>query len=122
MELTPYEQSLVENRMAQLSYGGVEYKLVGASGRQKTQILFVDHTTQSPLLSAFNIGRKHDRVLLDPYLRLQVRNGRTELRIVVVEDHVLARTIAVAGFGVSLPQTPSQYRSILPVPTGIRCQ
>ena len=28
-ELTPYEQSVVENRMASLIYGGVEYKLVG---------------------------------------------------------------------------------------------
>ena len=30
-ELTPYEQSVVENRMAKLIYGGVEYRLVGAS-------------------------------------------------------------------------------------------
>ncbi len=43
MELTPYEQSLVENRMAQLTYGGVEYKLVGASGSAKDgKFYFVD--------------------------------------------------------------------------------
>ena len=42
-ELTPYEQSVVENRMASLNYGGVEYKLVGASGSAKDgKFYFVD--------------------------------------------------------------------------------
>ena len=42
-ELTPYEQSVVENRMAQLSFGGVEYKLVGASGSAKDGKFYEHH-------------------------------------------------------------------------------
>ena len=42
-ELTPYEQSVVENRMAKLVYGGVEYRLVGASNSAKDgKFYFVD--------------------------------------------------------------------------------
>ncbi|MGA7830278.1 MAG: hypothetical protein WCA21_04885, partial [Terracidiphilus sp.] len=42
-ELTPYEQSVVENRMAKLIYGGVEYRLVGASNSAKDgKFYFVD--------------------------------------------------------------------------------
>ena len=58
-ELTPYEQSVVENRMAQLSFGGVEYKLVGASGSERTASSTSSISrTQSQSLSAFSIGRR----------------------------------------------------------------
>src|SRR5580765_1187045 len=42
-ELDPYEQSLVESRMAHLVYQGVQYKLAGASGAAKDgRFYFVD--------------------------------------------------------------------------------
>ena len=40
-ELTPYEQSVVENRMAKLIYGGVEYRLVGASNSAKLSLIHI---------------------------------------------------------------------------------
>jgi len=53
-ELTPYEQSVVENRMAQLSFGGVEYKLVGASGSAKDgKFYFVDQPHAKPIAERF---------------------------------------------------------------------
>src|SRR6202161_134190 len=53
-ELTPYEQSVVENRMPSLHYGGVEYKLVGASGSAKDgKFYFVDHAHAGQIAERF---------------------------------------------------------------------
>ncbi len=53
-ELTPYEQSVVENRMASLHYGGVEYKLVGASSSAKDgKFYFVDKAHAGPIAERF---------------------------------------------------------------------
>jgi hypothetical protein len=52
--LTPYEQSVVENRMASLNYGGVEYKLVGASGSAKDgKFYFVDQAHAGQIAERF---------------------------------------------------------------------
>src|ERR1700678_1231397 len=91
MELTPYEQSLVENRMAQLSYGGVEYKLVGASGSAKDgKFYFVDHTHAKSIAERF----QHWPEAAIVYFSILISDCKfvtvePELRIVVVEDHVL---------------------------------
>src|SRR5260370_29928861 len=64
MELTPYEQSLVENRMAQLTYGGVEYKLVGASGSAKDgKFYFVDHAHAKSIAERFQ--HCHEEAIVD---------------------------------------------------------
>ena len=53
-ELTPYEQSVVENRMAKLNYGGVEYKLAGASGSAKDgKFYFVDQAHAKQIAERF---------------------------------------------------------------------
>jgi len=51
MELTPYEQSLVENRMAQLMS-------VRAGQRRMASSTLSTKLMHSPLLSAFSTGRK----------------------------------------------------------------
>jgi hypothetical protein len=91
MELTPYEQSLVENRMAQLSYGGVEYKLVGASGSAKDgKFYFVDHAHAKFIAERF----QHWPEAAIVYFSILISDCKLvtvepDLRIVVVEDHVL---------------------------------
>ena len=91
MELTPYEQSLVENRMAQLSYGGVEYKLVGASGSAKDgKFYFVDHAHAKSVAERF----QHWPEAAIVYFSILISDCKLvtvepDLRIVVVEDHVL---------------------------------
>jgi len=90
-ELTPYEQSVVENRMAQLSFGGVEYKLVGASGSAKDgKFYFVDLPHAKPIAERF----QHWPEAAIVYFSILISDCKlvTELpdfRIVVVEDHVL---------------------------------
>ncbi|MGA7829794.1 MAG: hypothetical protein WCA21_02405 [Terracidiphilus sp.] len=90
-ELTPYEQSVVENRMAQLSFGGVEYKLVGASGSAKDgKFYFVDQLHAKPIAERFQYWPEAAIV----YFSILISDCKlvTELpdfRIVVVEDHVL---------------------------------
>jgi len=90
-ELTPYEQSVVENRMAQLSFGGVEYKLVGASGSAKDgKFYFVDQPHAKPIAERF----QHWPEAAIVYFSILISDCKlvTELpdfRIVVVEDHVL---------------------------------
>jgi hypothetical protein len=90
-ELTPYEQSVVENRMAQLNFGGVEYKLVGASGSAKDgKFYFVDQPHAKPIAERF----QHWPEAAIVYFSILISDCKlvTELpdfRLVVVEDHVL---------------------------------
>jgi hypothetical protein len=90
-ELTPYEQSLVENRMASLQYGGVEYKLVGASGSAKDgKFYFVDRIHASPIAERF----QHWPEAAIVYFAILVSDCKlmaeeSNLRIAVVKDHVL---------------------------------
>jgi len=90
-ELTPYEQSVVENRMAQLSFGGVEYKLVGASGSAKDgKFYFVDLPHAKPIAERF----QHWPEAAIVYFSILISDCKLvmeqpDFRIVVVEDHVL---------------------------------
>ena len=90
-ELTPYEQSVVENRMASLHYGGVEYKLVGASGSAKDgKFYFVDQAHAGPIAERFQHWPEAAIVyfsILVSDCKLMVEEP--DLRIVVVPDHVL---------------------------------
>jgi len=91
VELTPYEQSVVENRMAQLSFGGVEYKLVGASGSAKDgKFYFVDQPHAKPIAERF----QHWPEAAIVYFSILISDCKLvaeqpDFRIVVVEDHVL---------------------------------
>src|ERR1017187_4568050 len=90
-ELTPYEQSVVENRMAQLNFGGVEYKLVGASGSAKDgKFYFVDQPHAKPIAERF----QHWPEAAIVYFSILISDCKLvtdlpDFRIVVVEDHVL---------------------------------
>ena len=90
-ELTPYEQSVVENRMASLHYGGVEYKLVGASGSAKDgKFYFVDKAHAGPIAERFQHWPEAAIVyfaILVSDCKLMVEEPN--LRIAVVKDHVL---------------------------------
>ena len=90
-ELTPYEQSVVENRMASLHYGGVEYKLVGASGSAKDgKFYFVDKAHAGPIAERFQHWPEAAIVyfaILVSDCKLMVEEP--DLRIAVVKDHVL---------------------------------
>jgi hypothetical protein len=91
VELTPYEQSVVENRMAQLNFGGVEYKLVGASGSAKDgKFYFVDQPHAKPIAERF----QHWPEAAIVYFSILISDCKLvieqpDLHIVVVEDHVL---------------------------------
>jgi hypothetical protein len=90
-ELAPYEQSVVENTMMKLSYGGVEYRLVGASGSAKDgKFYFVDQTHAGKIAERFQHWPEAAIVyfaILVSDCKLMVEEP--DLRIAVVEDHVL---------------------------------
>src|SRR3984893_15359070 len=89
-EWTPYEQSLVENRMAQLIYGGVEYKLVGASGSAKDgKFYFVDQAHAKSIAERFQHWPEAAIVYFSILISdCKLVQAEPNLRIVVVEDHV----------------------------------
>jgi len=90
-ELTPFEQSVVENRMAKLIYGGVEYKLAGASGSAKDgKFYFVDQAHAKQIAERFQHWPEAAIVyfaILVSDCKLMVEEP--DLHIVVVQDHVL---------------------------------
>jgi hypothetical protein len=90
-ELTPYEQSVVENRMASLEFGGVKYRLVGASGSAKDgKFYFVDHAHADQIAERFQHWPEAAIVyfaILVSDCKLMVEEP--DLRIAVVKDHVL---------------------------------
>jgi hypothetical protein len=103
-ELTSYEQSLVENSMAQLYFGGVTYKLVGASGSAKDgKFYFVDQEHSKPIVERFQhwpeAAMTYFSILVsDCKLLLEV----PDLRVVVVPDHVLGTNDCRGWFRESL--------------------
>jgi hypothetical protein len=90
-ELTPYEQSVVENSMAQLNWGEVEYKLVGASGSAKDgKFYFVDQANAKPIVERFQYWPEAAIVYFSILISdCKLIMGEPDLRIVVVADHVL---------------------------------
>ncbi len=90
-ELTPYEQSVVENSMSKLHFGGVDYRLVGASGSAKDgKFYFVDQEHAGPIAERFQHWPEAAIVyfaILVSDCKLMVEEPN--LRIAVVKDHVL---------------------------------
>jgi hypothetical protein len=90
-ELTPYEQSVVENAMAKLHFGGVDYRLVGASGSAKDgKFYFVDQAHAGPIAERFQHWPEAAIVyfaILVSDCKLMVEEPN--LRIAVVKDHIL---------------------------------
>ncbi len=90
-ELAPFEQSVVENTMMKLNYGGDEYRLVGASGSAKDgKFYFVDEAHAGKIAERFQHWPEAAIVyfaILVSDCRLMVEEP--DLRIAVVEDHVL---------------------------------
>lgn len=90
-ELTPYEQSVVENAMAKLHFGGVDYRLVGASGSAKDgKFYFVDQAHAGPIAERF----QHWPEAAIVYFAILVSDCKllveeSNLRIAVVKDNVL---------------------------------
>ena len=90
-QLTPYEQALVENSMTTLHHGGVDYRLVGASGSAKDgKFYFVDKAHAGPIAERFQHWPEAAIVyfaILVSDCKLMVEEPN--LRIAVVKDHVL---------------------------------
>lgn len=90
-QLTPYEQSLVENSMTNVHHGGVDYRLVGASGSAKDgKFYFVDKAHAGPIAERFQHWPEAAIVyfaILVSDCKLMVEEPN--LRIAVVKDHVL---------------------------------
>ena len=88
---TPYEQSVVENRMAKLIYGGVEYRLVGASNSAKDgKFYFVDLAHSKQIAERFQHWPEAAMVyfaILVSDCRLMV--DEPNFRVAVVQEHAL---------------------------------
>jgi len=110
-ELTPYEQSVVENRMAKLIYGGVEYRLVGASNSARTASSTLSISrTPNRLLSAFSIGPMAAMVyfaILVSDCKLMV--DEPNFRVAVVQEHALGTNDCRGWFGVRLQQAQDRH-------------
>lgn len=90
-ELTAYEQTVVENRMADLQYAGERFELVGASGSAKDgKFYFVDHKHAKPIAERFQHWPEAAIVYFAILVSdCQLMIEEPELRIAVVKDHVL---------------------------------
>jgi hypothetical protein len=89
--LDAYEESQVENAMANLNFKNTLYKLVGASGSSKDgKFYFVDHDHSQPIAERF----QHWPQAAIVYFGILVSTCKVvieepELQVLVVEDHVL---------------------------------
>lgn len=90
-ELDAYEQSLVEGRMANLTYQGVQYKLAGASGAAKDgRFYFVDATHAKSIAERFQHWPEAAMV----YFSILISDCKTvieepNMTVLVVKDHIL---------------------------------
>lgn len=90
-ELDAYEQSLVECRMANLMYQGVQYKLAGASGAAKDgRFYFVDTAHAKDIAERFQHWPEAAMV----YFSILISDCRTVIEepnatVLVVKDHIL---------------------------------
>jgi hypothetical protein len=90
-ELDSYEQSLVESRMANLVYQGVQYKLAGASGAAKDgRFYFVDSDHAKDIAERFQHWPEAAMV----YFSILISDCKTVIEepnvtVLVVKDHVL---------------------------------
>jgi hypothetical protein len=89
--LDAYEESVVENRMANLKFKNTQYKLVGASGSSKDgKFYFVDEKHSQSIAERF----QHWPQAAIIYFGILVSTCKVvieepEARVLVVEDHVL---------------------------------
>ena len=90
-ELTTYEQSVVENSMAHLNFGGVEYKLVGASGSAKEgKFYFVNQAYAKPIVERFQHWPEAAIVYFSILVSdCKLLSEEPNLTVVVVKDRVL---------------------------------
>jgi hypothetical protein len=90
-ELDAYEQTLVENRMANLTYQGVQYKLAGASGAAKDgRFYFVDTAHAKAIAERFQHWPEAAMV----YFSILISDCKTVIEepnvtVLVVKDHIL---------------------------------
>jgi hypothetical protein len=121
-ELTPYEQSVVENRMAKLFTAGSS-TLVGASGSAKDgKFYFVDLAHSKQIAERF----QHWPEAAIVYFSILVSDCKLmvdepNFRIVVVQDHALGTNDCRGWVRESSTASSRSAPSVLPVPAGIRC-
>jgi hypothetical protein len=90
-ELDAYEQSLVESRMANLVYQGIQYKLAGASGAAKDgRFYFVDTNHAKVIAERFQHWPEAAMV----YFSILISDCKTVIEepnvtVLVVRDHIL---------------------------------
>ena len=90
-ELSAYEESLVEERMKNLVYDGVRYKLAGASGSAKDgKFYFVDEPHAKPIAERYQFWPEaaitYFSILISD---CKLVTEELNLSIAVVKDHVL---------------------------------
>ena len=90
-QLDDYEESLVENALAQLTWNGIHYKLVGASGSaKKGKFYFVDSDHSRFIAERFQHWPQaaivYFGILVSP---CKVMLEETEAEVLVVPDHKL---------------------------------
>ena len=123
-ELDAYEQSLVESRMANLSYQGIQYKLAGASGAAKDgRFYFVDTAHAKAIAERFQHWPEAAMV----YFSILISDCKTvieepNMTVLVVKDHILGTNgLPWLAPRVPIPEASASPGSICPVSTGVRC-
>lgn len=91
IELDDYGRAKVEQALAQFRVGGVEYRLIGASGSAKNGKYYaVSKEFEKPISERFQqwpeAAITYFGILISP---CQVRIEEPDIRVLVVEDHVL---------------------------------
>lgn len=91
IELDDYGRAKVEQSLAQFRVGGVEYRLIGASGSAKNGKYYaVSKEFEKPIAERFQqwpeAAITYFGILISP---CQVRIEEPDVRVLVVEDHVL---------------------------------
>lgn len=91
IDLDDYGRAKVEQALAQIPIGGVEYRLIGASGSAKDGKYYaVNKEFEKPIAERFQqwpeAAITYFGILISP---CQVRIEEPDIRVLVVEDHVL---------------------------------
>ncbi|MBY0502754.1 MAG: hypothetical protein K2X03_02515 [Bryobacteraceae bacterium] len=91
IDLDDYGRAKVEQALAQFRVGGVEYRLIGASGSAKNGKYYaVNKEFEKPIAERFQqwpeAAITYFGILISP---CQVRLEEPDIRVLVVEDHVL---------------------------------
>jgi hypothetical protein len=100
-ELDDYGRAKVEQALARFTVGGVEYRLIGASGSAKSGRYYaVSKEYEKPIAERFQqwpeAAVTYFGILVSP---CKVRIEEPDAKVLVVEDHSLARMTVAAGSG-----------------------